>query len=125
MSRNIALTIIATILVLPLVNVAEAQIKIGDMEITEAIAKEYFLDCYVNPDTVRVYRKSSSYGNEPRFYDDLGNRYFNRETIKKKYLRGLAKQRTKHEWRRGLEGIYLKTRTPSADDFAEWFRRKK
>ncbi len=102
MSRNIKYNIFVVILMCLMGSAVDAQIKIGDIEITEALAKEYFFDCYAKPDTVKIYRKSHSYGNEPRFYDDLGNRYFNRETIRKKYPRGLARQqRTEQERKRG------------------------
>lgn len=30
----------------------KAQIKIGDITVSEAMAKEYFLDCYTHPDTL-------------------------------------------------------------------------
>ena len=61
----------------------------------------------------------------PDYYDDAGNKYFIKEAIRKKYPRGKARNVTGKEFMKGLEGVYLKTRTPNADDFAIWFRKRK
>jgi len=116
---------IASVVSLLLISInVNAQIKIGDIEISEKLAKEYFFDCYNKPDTVRVYRvgPGPKHISLPDFYDDLGNKYFNTKTIEKTYPRGRVKSQS---YKKRLYGIYLKTRVPSKVDFAEWYRNYK
>jgi len=114
--------------ILMLAGVVNGQIKIGDIQITERIAKEYFLDCYLNPDTVRIYAfEGLKFKSEPDWYDDYGNRYYNLESIKKKFPMGevyVTYKSVRKKWRDRLWLAYLKARTPSESDFAEWFRKR-
>lgn len=114
--------------ILLLAGLVSGQIKIGDIEISEEIAKEYFLDCYNRPDTVRIYSfKGVRHMSEPDWYDDQGNRYYNTETIAKNFPMGevfVTYKSVRKEWQNHYWLAYLKARTPSKDDFSKWFRKR-
>lgn len=95
-------------LVLLASQVSAQGIKIGDIEIPIEMAKEYFLDCYANPDTINVFTY-------------LGvNRYVtsDKETMHKIGKLKMRAIRKKGDWE------YIIPRKPTASDFAKWFRKR-
>lgn len=99
-------------LLLPLAGYAQ-NIKIGDIEISDQMAKEYFLDCYTHPDTIQ-----SRQFKEGDWFD---------QKMKKRIS-------TYHPSRKAGDSIKITAtdsfnffiivpREPSAADFRDWFIR--
>lgn len=100
--------------------IASAQIKIGDLEISDALAKEYFFDCQKRPDTIFVTRDNMLYGGEGfnSFHDDHGGKYFSWSAVQAAFPLGETKTDVLFAWK------FTRARIPSALDFAEWMRSK-
>lgn len=122
---------IKIILILLITSLAcKGQIKIGDITISDSLAKEYFLDCYQRPDTFKKKYSGISYVNggerfmtnyeiEQKNEMENFNSWLDKNKIKvlRKYGNYKGEKYTEDEW-------YLVPRTPSASDFAEFIRRK-
>lgn len=107
-----------------------AQIKIGDITISDSLAKEYFLDCHKHPDTLKKKYPNVSYADgAERMMSDLEikqkiemdrfNQWLDENNIKvlRKYGNHNGIKYIEDEW-------YLMPRQPSASDFAAFMRRK-
>lgn len=109
---------------------ASSQIKIGDIEISEKMAMEYFLDCYQHPDTVTITPFWSSDKDATRRYKEI----VKKSLYEVKPTKAELKKNAERDWegekipysKRGIPYRYAIARQPSADDFSKWFinRRK-
>lgn len=111
-----------TVLFLLSLTVAQAQIKIGDITVSRALAREYFLDCQTHPDTV-----TNPYEKNYWIVDDsatVGATYSEKEAA----MRDAEDERLTRVALGVFRGKdyrkrYVVPRTPSAADFAKWLRR--
>lgn len=105
------------IFALPIVAFAQ-NVKIGDITISDSMAREYFLDCYARPDTI----PSQAFKEGDWFHEKLKHKI-------KWYSPNLAKARTT-----GGDSVYISfggqlfliaPREPSAADFRDWFLKRR
>lgn len=96
-------------------------IKIGDISISDALAKEYFLDCYKRPDTVYCYteRAKNSFKFAIAWY-----RNPEAPTSVRPVLIPVNSRDTANEPPGVAYTYLLLPREPSAEDFRDWFLRK-
>lgn len=121
--------------ILLMAGVVNGQIKIGDIEISDAIAKEYFLDLYAKPDTI-PYRylviNKEPYRSGEEIWSERKKKV--QKTIYKcsdwKEL-GYSSKKEFIWLIKGKDGpgrseriFYILPREPSASDFAKWFRKR-
>jgi hypothetical protein len=98
-----------------------SQIKIGDITISDSLAREYFLDCYKKSDTITVQelRDKDPYR---YLYSEKGcamsDAWFN-DIVKKSIGTIYSKSMPRYP------KAYLIARTPSAYDFGVWMVKKK
>lgn len=86
-------------------------IRIGDLAISDSLAKEYFLDCHTHPDTIR---------NQP--YKE--GEWFHQKLLKK--IKWYNKKTYNHSPKELPMGLYIIVpREPSAADFRDWFIKQK
>ncbi len=120
--------------------IANSQIKIGSITISDSLAKEYFFDCIKNPDTIyvdmttensRKYQSLMLYEVEP---PECAARREESERESKEYEKKhpsklLAKNDTilfisgGASWWCGRKG-YAIPRKPSEEDFVKWYSNK-
>lgn len=112
------------ILLLPTLLCAQ-NIKIGDISISEALAKEYFLDCHQRPDTIfyngspeldHKLKQAIYWYRNPKFPNPENKPQFITVTPEHR-----IKRKSPNMWSYAL---MLVPREPSAADFRDWYLRR-
>jgi len=128
-------------LVLLVSQVSAQGIKIGDIEIPVDIAKEYFVDLYIHPDTVRYTESYNSVKGHTlkkkaiaEWYGDrFGKVVYRPKGISNQTWHFMRIDTTKFVTPEGhydplhnrIYNYYAFPRKPTASDFAKWFRKRK
>lgn len=114
---------------------ASGQIKIGDIEVSNEVAKEYFLDCRLNPDTVWLGNVWDEKENTYRDFITSHALYEVKDPVSEKNIRDFElahPTKIGHTHNGGLyyatecyAGEYMRgyaiPRNPTAEDFAKWY----
>lgn len=100
-----------------------AQVKIGEIEISMEVAKEYFLDCYLIPDTVtnRFESRGSVLNEEIMISDPMFGDKFNDLKIEAKRLENISLSKFRKDG--DMRTYYVVPRIPTAQDFVKWMKR--
>lgn len=96
-------------------------IKIGDIAVSDSLAKKYFLDCYQHPDTIRNQPYSNGDWFDQKFKKSIGWYDPNQKKTSKIYKSGDSI--TFSFWGNPFDGFIIVPRDPTAADFRDWFFR--
>jgi len=95
--------------------VARAQVKIDNLEVSDKIAKEYFLDCYKNPDTVWFRSMNGGFSPDPQ-----------RDEYGRMAIKIITEDKMFSETMGIVTGYgYIVPRKPTSRDFMKWLSEKK